>query len=107
MLLHIVYNILKFRNCIFLFVLYNLLAKFLKFLLFSIREKLEKKQKSVMESKAATKDLETSKTKPENKLSLYKNMIGDIKFWDRCVDEIQELKKAVSKLETQMTNSGE
>ncbi|XP_020285711.1 DNA repair protein RAD50 [Pseudomyrmex gracilis] len=71
-----------------------------------LEEKLEKKQKSVMESKAATKDLETSKTKPENKLSLYKNMIGDIKFWDRCVDEIQELKKAVSKLETQMTNSG-
>lgn len=59
-----------------------------------------------MESKAVTKNLEASKAKPENKLLLYKNMIGDIKFWDRCVDEIQELKKAVSKLETQMINSG-
>lgn len=67
---------------------------------------MEKKQKSVMESKTTTKNLEASKTMPENKLLLYKNMIGDIKFWDRCIDEIQELRKAVSKLETQMAKSG-
>lgn len=33
-------------------------------------------------------------------------MIGDIKFWDRCIDEIQQLKKTVSNLETQMANAG-
>ena len=58
------------------------------------------------QSKMAVKNLEASKTEPEKKLLLYKNMIGDIKFWDRCIDEIQQLKGAVNNLETQMANSG-
>lgn len=57
-------------------------------------------------SKTAIKDLEVSKAEPEKKLSLYKDMIGDIKFWDRCIDEIQQLKKTVGNLETQMANAG-
>jgi len=60
----------------------------------------------VTQSKMAVKNLEVSKAEPEKKLLLYKNMIGDIKFWDRCIDEIQQLKKAVNNLETQMTNAG-
>lgn len=47
-----------------------------------------------------------SKAGPEKKLLLYKDMIGDIKFWDRCIDEIQQLKKTVDNLETQMGNAG-
>lgn len=58
------------------------------------------------QSKMTVKNLEASKTEPEKKLLLYKNMIGDIKFWDRCIDEIQQLKGAVNNLETQMANSG-
>lgn len=58
------------------------------------------------QSKMAVKNLEASKVEPEKKLSLYKNMIGDIKLWDRCVDEIQQLKRAVNKLEAQMVNAG-
>lgn len=61
---------------------------------------------SVALSKMAVQNLETSKVEPERKLSLYKSMIGDIKFWDRCIDEIQQLKRAVNNLETQMTNAG-
>lgn len=58
------------------------------------------------QSKIAVKNLEESKAEPEKKLSLYKNMIGDIKFWDRCIDEIQQFKKAVDNLEIQMANAG-
>ena len=47
-----------------------------------------------------------SKAEPEKKLLLYKDMIGDIKFWDRCIDEIQPLKKTVNNLETQIANAG-
>lgn len=54
----------------------------------------------------AVKNLEASKAEPEKKLSLYKNVIGDMKFWDRCIDEIQQLKKAVNNLEIQMANAG-
>lgn len=54
----------------------------------------------------AVKDLEASKAEPEKKLLLYKDMIGDIKFWDRCIDEIQQLKIAVANLEIQMANAG-
>lgn len=54
----------------------------------------------------AVKNLEASKAEPEKKLLLYKNVIGDMKFWDRCIDEIQQLKKAVNNLEIQMTNAG-
>lgn len=54
----------------------------------------------------AVKNLETSKAEPERKLLLYKNMMGDIKFWDRCIDEIESLKKTVNNLETQMANAG-
>jgi len=57
-------------------------------------------------SKIAIKDLEVSKAEPEKKLLLYKDMIGDIKFWDRCIDEIQQLKKTVNNLQTQMANAG-
>ncbi|KYN15217.1 DNA repair protein RAD50 [Trachymyrmex cornetzi] len=71
-----------------------------------LEEKLKKTQNSVAQSKMAVKNLEASKTEPEKKLLLYKNMIGDIKFWDRCIDEIQQLKGAVNNLETQMTISG-
>ncbi|KAG5322879.1 RAD50 protein, partial [Pseudoatta argentina] len=71
-----------------------------------LEEKLKKTQNSVAQSKMAVKNLEASKTEPEKKLLLYKNMIGDIKFWDRCIDEIQQLKGAVNNLETQMANSG-
>lgn len=58
------------------------------------------------QSKITVKNLEESKAEPEKKLLLYKNMIGDIKFWDRCIDEIQQLKKAVNNLEIQMANAG-
>ncbi|XP_018314575.1 DNA repair protein RAD50 isoform X2 [Mycetomoellerius zeteki] len=71
-----------------------------------LEEKLKKTQNSVAQSKMTVKNLEASKTEPEKKLLLYKNMIGDIKFWDRCIDEIQQLKGAVNNLETQMANSG-
>lgn len=71
-----------------------------------LEEKLNKTKNSVAQSKMAVKNLEESKAKPEKMLSLYKNMIGDIKFWDRCIDEIQELKRAVTKLETQMASAG-
>lgn len=54
----------------------------------------------------AVKNLGESKAQPEMKLSLYKDMIGDIKFWDRCIDEIEQLKKTVNNLETQMANAG-
>jgi len=54
----------------------------------------------------AVKDLNTSKAKPEKKLLLYKDIIGDIKFWDRCIDEIEQLKETVNNLETQMANAG-
>lgn len=57
-------------------------------------------------SKTAIKNLEVSKAEPEKKLLLYKDMIGDIKFWDRCIDEIQQLKKTVNNLQTQMANAG-
>ncbi|XP_029680101.1 DNA repair protein RAD50 [Formica exsecta] len=71
-----------------------------------LEERLEKTKNSVKLSKTAIKDLEVSKAEPEKKLSLYKDMIGDIKFWDRCIDEIQQLKKTVGNLETQMANAG-
>lgn len=61
---------------------------------------------SVTQSKMAIKNLEASKTAPEEKLVLYKNVISDMKFWDRCIDEIQQLKKEVNNLEIQMTNAG-
>lgn len=57
-------------------------------------------------SKTAIKNLEVSKAEPEKKLLLYKDMIGDIKFWDRCIDEIQQFKETVNNLQTQMTNAG-
>lgn len=75
--------------------------------MFSIREKLEKIKSNVAQSKAAVKSLETSKTEPEKKLLLYKEMIGDMKFWDRCIDEIQQLKKIVDDLEIRMNNAGD
>ncbi|KMQ92902.1 dna repair protein rad50 [Lasius niger] len=71
-----------------------------------LEEKLEKTKNSVKLSKIAVKDLEMSKAEPEKKLLLYKNMIGDIKFWDRCIDEIQPLKKTVNNLETQIASAG-
>ncbi|XP_018394669.1 PREDICTED: DNA repair protein RAD50 [Cyphomyrmex costatus] len=71
-----------------------------------LEEKLKKTQNSVTQSKMAVKNLEASKMEPEKKLLLYKNIIGDIKFWDRCIDEIQQLKKAVNNLEIQMANFG-
>ncbi|XP_050464674.1 DNA repair protein RAD50 [Cataglyphis hispanica] len=71
-----------------------------------LEERLEKTKNSVKLSKIAIKDLEMSKAEPEKKLLLYKDMIGDIKFWDRCIDEIQQLKKTVDNLETQMGNAG-
>lgn len=71
-----------------------------------IRQKLKQRKNNVEQSKMTVKDLEASKAKPEKKLLLYKNMIGDIKFWDRCIDEIQQLKQAVNKLETQMAYAG-
>lgn len=58
------------------------------------------------QSKMAVENLEASKAEPEKKLLLYKNMIGDMKFWDRCIDEIQQLKKTVDNLEIQMANAG-
>ncbi|XP_011865246.1 PREDICTED: DNA repair protein RAD50-like, partial [Vollenhovia emeryi] len=72
----------------------------------ALEEKLKKTNNSVAQSKMAVKDLEASKAEPEKKLLLYKNMIGDIKFWDRCIDEIQQLKKAVKNLEIQMSSAG-
>ncbi|XP_011873097.1 PREDICTED: DNA repair protein RAD50-like, partial [Vollenhovia emeryi] len=72
----------------------------------ALEEKLKKTNISVAQSKMAVKDLEASKAEPEKKLLLYKNMIGDIKFWDRCIDEIQQLKKAVKNLEIQMSRAG-
>lgn len=71
-----------------------------------LEERLEKTKNSVKLSKIAIKDLEVSKAEPEKKLLLYKDMIGDIKFWDRCIDEIQQLKKTVNNLQTQMANAG-
>ncbi|XP_011638755.1 DNA repair protein RAD50 [Pogonomyrmex barbatus] len=71
-----------------------------------LEEKLQKTKNSVTQSKMIIKNLEASKEKPEKKLLLYKNMIGDIKFWDRCIDEIQQLKKTVKNMETQMANAG-
>lgn len=52
------------------------------------------------------KNLELSQAEPGKKLSLWKNIIGDIQLWDRCVDEIQHLKKTVDSLQTQMTDAG-
>ncbi|XP_012527415.1 DNA repair protein RAD50 [Monomorium pharaonis] len=72
----------------------------------TLEEKLKRAQNSVAQSKMAVKNLEASKAEPEKKLLLYKNMIGDIKFWDRCIDEIQQLKRAVNNLDTQMTSAG-
>lgn len=71
-----------------------------------LNERFEKVKNSVKQSQVAVKNLEASKAEPEKKLLLYKNMIGDIKFWDRCIDEIQQLKKTVNNLETQMANAG-
>ncbi|XP_011173530.2 DNA repair protein RAD50 [Solenopsis invicta] len=71
-----------------------------------LEEKLKKTQNSVAESKITVKDLETSKAEPEKKLLLYKSIIGDIKFWDRCIDEIQQLKRGVNNLEAKMANAG-
>nr|XP_012221947.1 PREDICTED: DNA repair protein RAD50-like [Linepithema humile] len=71
-----------------------------------LKEKLEKIKNNTVQSKAAAKSLETSKEEPEKKLLLYKDMIGDIKFWDRCIDEIQQLKKIVDSLESRMNNAG-
>ncbi|KAL0115846.1 hypothetical protein PUN28_011015 [Cardiocondyla obscurior] len=72
----------------------------------ALEEKLNKMNSNVTHSKMAIKDLEKSKAEPEKKLLLYKNMIGDIKFWDRCIDEIQQLQKTVNSLQTQITNAG-
>lgn len=71
-----------------------------------LEERLEKTKNSVKLSKTAVQNLEESKAEPEKKLLLYKDIIGDIKFWDRCIDEIQQLKKTVSDLENQMANAG-
>ncbi|XP_024893942.1 DNA repair protein RAD50 [Temnothorax curvispinosus] len=71
-----------------------------------LEEKLKKMKNGVAQSKMAVKDLEASKAEPEKKLLLYKNMIGDIKFWDRCIDEIQQSKRVVRNLEIQMANAG-
>lgn len=67
---------------------------------------MEKTKESVKQSKTCIKDLEISITIPQKKLLSYKNIISDIKFWDRCIDEIQDLKKIVNNLEDQMANSG-
>jgi len=67
---------------------------------------LEKTRNNLKQSKKAVKDLKVSKENPEEKLLLYKDIIGDIKFWDRCIDEIEQLKETVNNLEIQMTNAG-
>jgi len=67
---------------------------------------LERTKNSVKQSKMTVKGLNASKEKPEKKLLLYKDIIGDIKFWDRCIDEIEQLKETVNNLETQMANAG-
>ncbi|EZA56610.1 DNA repair protein RAD50 [Ooceraea biroi] len=71
-----------------------------------LEEKLEKTKNSLKQSKMAVKDLETSKEVPDKKLLLYKDMIGDIKLWDRCIDEVEQLRRTVGNLETQMANAG-
>lgn len=62
---------------------------------------------NLAQSKICVKNLEASKTEPEKKLVLWKNIIGDIQLWDRCIDEIQNLRKTVGNLQSQMSDSGD
>ncbi|XP_036147939.1 DNA repair protein RAD50-like isoform X2 [Monomorium pharaonis] len=68
----------------------------------NLKKKFKKAQNNVMDSE---KNLEALKAELNKKLLLYKNVINDIKLWDRCIDEIQQLKGAVNNLETQMTST--
>ncbi|EFN87868.1 DNA repair protein RAD50 [Harpegnathos saltator] len=69
-------------------------------------ERLEKTKNNLTQSKMCVKTLEGSKAEPEKKLMLWKNIIGDIQLWDRCVDEIRHLKTTVDNMQTQMANAG-
>lgn len=68
---------------------------------------MEKTKSNLTQSKNCVKSLEASKTQPEQKLALWKNVIGDVQLWDRCIDEIQNLKRTVDDLQTQMANAGD
>lgn len=67
---------------------------------------LEKTKTNLEQLKLCVAKLETVKEQPEKKLSLCKDITGDIQFWDRCIDEIHRLKNVVDKLQIQMTNAG-
>lgn len=64
-----------------------------------MKNKLNKSQANIL-------DLKNKKAGPDNKLTMYKEIIGDIMLWDRCIDEILKLQHKNNHFQARLTAAG-
>ena len=67
---------------------------------------LVKSKNRLAKSRTSIGELNETKSKPESKLTMYKNIIEDIILWDRYINEISELEQKINYLQTRMSDAG-
>ncbi|XP_076682274.1 DNA repair protein rad50 [Andrena cerasifolii] len=67
---------------------------------------LVKSKNQLAKSRMSIGELNETKSNPESKLTMYKNIIEDIILWDRYINEISELEQKIDNLQTRMSGAG-
>ncbi|CAK9806143.1 DNA repair protein RAD50 [Anthophora plagiata] len=71
-----------------------------------LTNRLEQSQSELTKSRSIIMEIKEKKSGPENKLTMCKDIIGDIILWDKYVDEIIKLKQTIDNIQTRMIAAG-